>query len=85
MNRKYQVNDFVFVNPDRGRTPGMARIIEIFGDGPLQSATILYSNGEKDQFYFAHLYQNGDCIRAKTLFLKNRAETFGRKSSHEKN
>lgn len=75
--RNFQVNDFVFVNPDRGRTPGIARVVEVFGD----VATILYSNGEKDSYYFAHLYSNIECVKAKIAFLKKRSEKFGKKKA----
>lgn len=53
-----KVNDFVFVLSSRGKTPGIARVTAIIND----EAEIVYDNGAKDRYYFAHLYQTAECF-----------------------
>lgn len=72
--KKYSVNDYDFVNRDRGITPGIARVIAVCED----EARILFDNGQEDSFYFVHLHQNAECFRKKAQFLKERAERVGR-------
>jgi hypothetical protein len=74
--KEYKPNDFVFVNPDRGRTPGIARVIKIL---PHKVARIRYDNGEEDSFFFVHLHQTGECMKRRLAFLKERAEKVGKK------
>jgi hypothetical protein len=72
----YQINDFVFVNPSRGKTPGIARVTKTINN----EAEIIFDNGERDRYYFVHLTQNAECFKRKKEFLKNRAEKIGKKS-----
>lgn len=74
--KQYKVNDFVFVLSSRGKTPGIARVIEIT---PHKEAKIVYDTGEKDTFYFAHLYQNSECFNRRKQFLIDRANRIGKK------
>jgi hypothetical protein len=70
----YKVNDYVFVNPDRGITPSIARVIRIFDN----EAEIMFDNGSKEIFYFVHLYQTRECFLRKTEFLRERANKVGK-------
>lgn len=71
----YKLHDFVFVNPDRGITPGIARVIGIL---PHEVARIRYDNGEEDSFFFVHLHQTAECAKRKIAFLKECAEKVGK-------
>jgi hypothetical protein len=73
--KTYQINEFVFVNPSRGKTPGIARITKVIND----EAEIIYDNGEKDRYYFSHLTQNAECFRRRQKFLADRAGKIGKK------
>lgn len=73
--KTYQVNEFVFVNPNRGKTPGIARVTKVIND----EAEIVYDNGEKDRYYFVHLHQKMECFKRRQKFLAERAEKIGKK------
>jgi hypothetical protein len=72
--RKYSVNDFVFVNRDRGLTPGIARVVRISAN---EEAEIVFEDGSTLVFYFAHLHQTPDCLLRKIKFLRERANKVG--------
>lgn len=74
-----QTHDYVLVLPSRGKTPGIARIVSLHGNGSSQEAEILYDNGEKDRFYTALLYQNNECHQRRKMFLRERAAKIGNK------
>jgi len=74
-NKTYQVNEFVFVNPSRGKTPGIARITKTIND----EAEIIFDNGEKDRYYFVHLHQKMECFKRRQKFLAERAGKIGKK------
>mgnify|MGYP006319994831 CR=1 FL=1 len=74
--KQYKVNDFVFVLPIRGKTPGIARVTEIT---PYNEAKIVYDNGEKDEYYFVHLYQTTECIKRCSQYMIDRANKVGKK------
>lgn len=75
MYKVYVVNDFVFVNRDRGITPGIARVTQVKDE----EAVILFDDGSKDVYYFAHLHQNRECFSRKAEFLRERASKVGKK------
>ena len=72
--KKYELHDFVFVNPDRGITPGIARVISVTHE----EARIRYDNGKEDSYYFVHLHQTKECVKRRLAFLKERAEKVGK-------
>ena len=72
--QKFQVNDFVIVNSDRGKTPGMARVIKTYPN----EAEIVFDNGEKARYYFAHLHKNIDCMKRRKIWLQERAAKIGK-------
>ena len=63
MQKQFKVNDFVFVLPSRGKTPGIARVTEITPHG---EAKIVYDNGL-------------ECFRKRKQFLIDRANKVGKK------
>jgi hypothetical protein len=71
--KTYQINEFVFVNPNRGKTPGIARVTKVFAE----ECEIQYDNGEKDRYYFVHLHQNMECFKRRQKFLADRAGKIG--------
>jgi hypothetical protein len=74
-------HDFVFVSNVRtcGITAGIARVTKLTGNGSSQEASIVFDNGEKGQYYLAHLYQNSECHRRRAVFMKERAAKIGTK------
>ena len=73
--KQFKVNDFVFVNSDRGITPGIARITSVSSN----EAKIDYDNGEKGEYYFVHLHQTPECFNRRKQFLIDRANKVGKK------
>ena len=73
--QKFQVNDFVFVNPDRGKTPGMARVTKTYPN----EAEIVFDNGEKARYYFAHLHKTIECMNRKKTWLQERSAKIGKR------
>lgn len=71
----FDKNDFVYVRANRGKTPGMARITRIRS---YNEADIIFENGEKDTYYFAHLYQTPECFKRKLIWMKERADKIGK-------
>jgi hypothetical protein len=78
--KSFNENEFCFVNPAHGQTPGMARITKVHGIGAGAEADIVYDNGKSARFYTAHLFRNAESMKATTNYRLAHGISIGMKN-----